>query len=90
MREQRNEPPEVSGHKTINRNIVWDALGAVYGYCPRCGAAGEMRESIDGTGNDRCQNKHRYKSMEALPTSHAAPAVDNKKHPIAKRRGNKR
>lgn len=39
------------------------AKGALYGYCPRCGAPGEMR---DDRGYDRCQNKHNYKSVEAL------------------------
>lgn len=59
-------------YKTMNRDIVWNALGALYGYCPRCGAPGEMRESIDGTGRDRCQRKHYYKSTEAVRSANLA------------------
>lgn len=62
----------------LNRDIVWFAPGAVYGYCPKCGAAGEMREKTDGTGKDRCERKHVYPSAEAVktrPTGGATPDV---------------
>lgn len=45
-------------------------LGAVYGFCPRCGAPGEMR---DHKGRDRCQNGHSYTSLEAV--AHAVGRV---------------
>ncbi len=38
------------------------AKGALWGYCPKCGAPGEMR---NGEGKDRCQRKHYYPSIEA-------------------------
>jgi hypothetical protein len=61
---------EESGQSLIyrvkNKALAWNQLGALYGYCPRCGAPGEMREAIDGSGRDRCQNKHSYKSIEAV------------------------
>lgn len=41
------------------------APGALYGYCPRCGAPGEMRERRP-YGDDRCQKGHKYPSREAL------------------------
>jgi hypothetical protein len=59
-------------YKTMNRSIAWNAVGALYGFCPRCGAPGEMRESIDGTGKDRCQRKHYYKSTEAVMSANLA------------------
>lgn len=40
------------------------APGAVYGYCPQCGAPGEMRERRPN-GNDRCQRGHKYPSVKA-------------------------
>ena len=42
------------------------AVGALYGYCPRCSAPGVMRERRPN-GNDRCQHGHSYPSMSALP-----------------------
>lgn len=44
---------------------------APYGYCPICGAKGEMRERRMG-GNDTCGNGHNYKSSEAV--QQAAPS----------------
>lgn len=43
------------------------APGALYGYCPKCGAPGEMRQGRPD-GNDRCQRKHSYPSREATRT----------------------
>ena len=44
---------------------------APYGYCPICGAKGEMRERrMDG--NDTCANGHNYKSSKAV--QQAAPS----------------
>ena len=37
------------------------APGALYGYCPKCGAPGERR-TYEG---DRCQQWHKYPSNEA-------------------------
>ncbi len=48
------------------RKIVWRAPGALYGYCPKCGAPGEMRERNDGKGKDRCQRKHTYATTLAV------------------------
>jgi hypothetical protein len=38
----------------------------VYGYCPKCGAMGKMRERRIG-GDDICFNGHRYPSRTSLP-----------------------
>lgn len=38
----------------------------VYGYCPRCGAAGVARERRPD-GNDTCKNGHIYPSNTAVP-----------------------
>lgn len=37
---------------------------ALYGYCPRCGARGQMRERRPN-GDDRCENGHVYPSATA-------------------------
>mgnify|MGYP000090066940 CR=1 FL=1 len=47
---------------------------AVYGYCPFCGGEGVARERHP-FGNDRCVNRHKYKSSDALTTP---PAGDKK------------
>ena len=38
----------------------------VYGYCPECGAKGEMRERRPN-GNDKCANGHTYPSSKSTP-----------------------
>ena len=81
-----------------NPNIVWNAPGALYGFCPKCGAPGEMRESIDGAGKDRCQRKHTYPSAQAVKSpGMASPELqkESRKDSIAQsrtptRRRNKR
>lgn len=45
--------------------------GAMYGYCPKCGAPGEMR-TRGPNGTDRCQRKHTYPSIEAVAAAHLA------------------
>lgn len=37
----------------------------LYGYCPKCGAPGKMRERRLN-GNDICQNGHTYPSASAV------------------------
>lgn len=37
----------------------------VYGYCPKCGAPGVMRER-QPFGDDVCENGHQYPSKSAL------------------------
>lgn len=39
--------------------------GDAYGFCPKCGAPGIMRERRPN-GNDRCANGHEYPSREAV------------------------
>lgn len=43
-----------------------NAREAPYGYCPTCGAPGEIRERRPN-GNDQCANWHQYPSRDALP-----------------------
>jgi len=40
--------------------------GNVYGFCPKCGAKGYVRERRLN-GNDRCENGHEYPSKDAKP-----------------------
>lgn len=56
----------MTAQQSINRDLAWSQPGALYGYCPKCGQPGEMRERIDGAGKDRCQRKHVYLSTSAL------------------------
>lgn len=58
------------------------AQGALYGYCPTCGAPGEWRERPPGDppGRDRCQRKHVYPSMDALSMA-GEPAKQPAKQP---------
>jgi hypothetical protein len=45
-----------------DRTPVLFAKGALYGYCPKCGAPG-IRRAND---KDTCQRGHSYPSVEAL------------------------
>mgnify|MGYP000965465182 CR=1 FL=1 len=42
-----------------------EELASPYGYCPKCGARGVLRERCLN-GNDTCQNSHVYPSREAV------------------------
>lgn len=46
----------------------------LYGFCPVCGAPGEMRERRPD-GDDECKNGHRYKSTSALPNRPTNPGI---------------
>ena len=47
---------------------VWEkASTPPYGYCPKCGAPGKLRERRPN-GNDTCQRGHSYPSKDALPS----------------------
>lgn len=48
-----------------------------YGYCPKCGAPGVMRERIDD-GNDRCARNCTYPSRDACATPDEAPKSSTK------------
>ena len=59
---------KVSEAKEILRRAIEQAKeqelpAAVYGYCPKCGAKGVMRERRPN-GNDTCANGHVYPSSE--------------------------
>jgi hypothetical protein len=60
--------------------------GALWGYCPRCGAPGEFRaKPVDGKwGKDRCQNGHQYPSLEAV--ARAGGAAPNPPAPAKRRK----
>lgn len=67
--------------------------GAMFGYCPKCSAPVEMREITSGGppwGKDRCQGKHMFPSMQALPAPLVKPDTSYKAKVIPKRGRNKK
>lgn len=68
---------------TGNGKPVLFAPGALYGYCPRCGAPGEMRERRPN-GDDRCQSGHKYPSATATERPNGT-ALKSKPKPKRKR-----
>lgn len=51
------------------------ALSPPYGFCPECGAEGEVRERRPD-GNDVCTNGHVYPSKTAVPSTDRTPGTN--------------
>jgi N12 class adenine-specific DNA methylase len=49
---------------TDQHHFAWDETAPAYGYCPKCGAPGKMRERRFG-GDDTCEQGHVYPSADA-------------------------
>jgi hypothetical protein len=64
--EEMETPTDTYYDGDTGGQITPPATSSVYGYCPRCGAPGVMRERRPN-GNDRCEEGHTYPSAQALP-----------------------